>query len=57
MYERGDFIEAMDLLAGGLLAALPDSSLVQRFSLDDVSSAFVTSKDGTLSALRAVVQP
>jgi threonine dehydrogenase-like Zn-dependent dehydrogenase len=57
MYERGDFIEAMDLLADGLLQALPDESLVQRFSLDDVGTAFSTSKDGTLSALRAVVQP
>jgi threonine dehydrogenase-like Zn-dependent dehydrogenase len=57
MYERGDFIEAMDLLADGLLQALPDDSLVQRFSLDDVGAAFSTSKDGTLSALRAVVQP
>jgi threonine dehydrogenase-like Zn-dependent dehydrogenase len=57
MYERGDFIEAMDLLAGGLLTALPDSSLVQRFTLDDVGHAFTISKDGTLGALRAVVQP
>jgi threonine dehydrogenase-like Zn-dependent dehydrogenase len=57
MYERGDFIEAMDLLANGLLQALPEESLVQRFSLDDVGAAFSTSKDGTLSALRAVVQP
>jgi threonine dehydrogenase-like Zn-dependent dehydrogenase len=57
MYERGDFIEAMDLLANGLLQALPEESLVQRFSLDDVGTAFSTSKDGTLSALRAVVQP
>jgi threonine dehydrogenase-like Zn-dependent dehydrogenase len=54
MYERGDFIEAMDLLARGLLAALPESSLVQHFSLDDVGSAFLTSKDGSLSAF---VQP
>jgi L-iditol 2-dehydrogenase len=57
MYERGDFIEAMDLLANGLLQALPEESVVQRFSLDDVGTAFSTSKDGTLSALRAVVQP
>lgn len=57
MYEPGDFIEAMDLLADGLLQALPESSLVQRFTLDDVDAAFETSKDGTLSALRAVVQP
>lgn len=57
MYERADFIEAMELLAGGLLAALPESSIVQRFALDDVSSAFTTSKNGTLTALRAVVQP
>ena len=47
----------MDLLANGLLQALPEESLVQRFSLDDVGAAFSTSKDGTLSALRAVVQP
>jgi (R,R)-butanediol dehydrogenase/meso-butanediol dehydrogenase/diacetyl reductase len=57
MYERSDFITAMDLLEGGLLAALPERSLVQRFALDDVSSAFTTSKNGTLTALRAVVQP
>jgi D-arabinose 1-dehydrogenase-like Zn-dependent alcohol dehydrogenase len=57
MYERTDFIEAMDLLAGGLLEALPESSVVQRFTLDEVGAAFVTSKDGTLNALRAVVQP
>ena len=57
MYERGDFIDAMDLLAGGLLSTLPESSIVQRFALDDVDSAFATSKDGTLRALRAVVQP
>jgi threonine dehydrogenase-like Zn-dependent dehydrogenase len=57
MYERSDFIDAMDLLAGGLLASLPESSLVQRFALDEVSSAFITSKDGTLTALRAVVEP
>ncbi|MDP9285074.1 MAG: alcohol dehydrogenase catalytic domain-containing protein [Actinomycetota bacterium] len=57
MYERTDFIEAMDLLAGGLLEALPESSVVQRFTLDEVGAAFVTSEDGTLNALRAVVQP
>jgi L-iditol 2-dehydrogenase len=57
MYEQSDFIGAMDLLAGGLLAALPESSLVQRFALDDVGTAFSISKDGTLKALRAVVQP
>jgi L-iditol 2-dehydrogenase len=57
MYERRDFIAAMDLLAGGLLAALPETSLVQRFALDDVDDAFATSKNGTLTALRAVVQP
>jgi threonine dehydrogenase-like Zn-dependent dehydrogenase len=57
MYERADFIEAMELLSNGLLQALPDDSLVQRFSLDDVGMAFSTSKDGSLRALRAVVQP
>ena len=57
MYERADFIDAMDLLAGGLLATLPETSIVQRFTLDDVDSAFATSKDGTLTALRAVIQP
>jgi threonine dehydrogenase-like Zn-dependent dehydrogenase len=57
MYERSDFIDAMDLLAGGLLEALPDDALVQRFPLDDVAAAFTTSKDGSLKALRAVVQP
>ena len=57
MYERSDFIDAMDLLAGGLLDALPDDALVQRFPLDDVALAFTTSKDGSLKALRAVVQP
>lgn len=57
MYERSDFIEAMNLLADGLLDALPDEALVQRFPLDDVAAAFSTSKDGSLKALRAVVQP
>jgi threonine dehydrogenase-like Zn-dependent dehydrogenase len=57
MYERSDFIEAMNLLADGLLRRLPEGSLVQRFTLDEVGSAFVTSRDGTLTALRAVVQP
>lgn len=57
MYERRDFIDAMGLLAGGLLAALPETSLVQRFPLDDVGAAFATSKSGALTALRAVVQP
>jgi hypothetical protein len=57
MYERSDFIDAMDLLAGGLLDALADDGLVERFPLEDVASAFLTSKDGTLKALRAVVQP
>jgi threonine dehydrogenase-like Zn-dependent dehydrogenase len=57
MYERDDFIEAMNLLAGGLLDALPDEALVERFPLEDVGAAFSTSKDGTLKALRAVVQP
>ena len=57
MYDRTDFTEAMDLLAGGLLAALPESALVQRFSLEEVGTAFTASKDGTLNALRAVVQP
>jgi L-iditol 2-dehydrogenase len=57
MYERSDFIDAMDLLAGGVLDALPDEALVQRFPLDDVATAFSTSKDGSLKALRAVVQP
>src|SRR5439155_2093757 len=57
MYERSDFIDAMDLLAGGLLDALPDDRVVQRFPLEDVATAFTTSKDGTLTAIRAVVQP
>jgi threonine dehydrogenase-like Zn-dependent dehydrogenase len=57
MYERTDFIDAMDLLAGGMLDALPDEALVQRFPLEDVATAFSTSKDGSLKALRAVVQP
>jgi threonine dehydrogenase-like Zn-dependent dehydrogenase len=57
MYERSDFIDAMDLLAAGLLEPLPESSIVQPFPLDDVGSAFATSKNGTLKALRAVVRP
>jgi len=57
MYDRGDFVEAMNLLAGELLSALPESALVQCYPLEEVAAAFVTSKDGTLNALRAVVRP
>jgi threonine dehydrogenase-like Zn-dependent dehydrogenase len=57
MYDRRDFVEAMDLLANGLLGALSEEGLVQSFSLEEVGAAFAASKDGTLDALRAVVRP
>lgn len=57
MYDRGDLVAGMEMLASGLLSALPDEHLVQRFSLDDVGQAFSAAKNGTLGAVRAVVQP
>lgn len=57
MYERADFVTAMELLAGGLLDCLPPESLVEWFTLDEAGAAFAASKLGTLSGLRAVVRP
>lgn len=57
MYDLGDLTEAMRMLTGGLLAALPEESIVQPFTLEDVGAAFTTAKDGSLEAIRAVVRP
>ena len=57
MYDLGDLVEAMEMLAGGLLGALPDDALVQPFTLEQVGAAFTAAKDGTLEAIRAVVRP
>jgi len=57
MYDLADLTEAMRLLADGLLAALPEASIVQPFTLEQVGAAFTTAKDGSLEAIRAVVRP
>lgn len=57
MYDLGDLVEAMRLLADGMLAALPAESIVQPFTLEEVGAAFTTAKDGSLEAIRAVVRP
>jgi len=57
MYDKADLVEGMDMLADGLLGALPEDALVEAFTLDDVGAAFAAAKDGTLSAVRAVVRP
>lgn len=57
MYDRDDMIEGIELLAAGLLDALPESDVVQPYSLDEVGAAFVAAKEGTLDAVRAVVRP
>lgn len=57
MYDKGDLVEGMNMLADGLLGALPEDALVEAFSLDDVGAAFAAAKDGTLGAVRAVVRP
>jgi len=57
MYDLGDLVEAMEMLADGLLGALPDDAVVQPFSLEQVGAAFTAAKDGTLEAIRAVVRP
>ncbi|MEI7759470.1 MAG: alcohol dehydrogenase catalytic domain-containing protein [Thermoleophilia bacterium] len=57
MYDLSDLTEAMRLLQAGLLAALPDESIVQPFTLEQVGAAFATAKDGSLEAIRAVVRP
>lgn len=57
MYDKGDLVEGMSMLADGLLVALPEDTLVEAFPLDDVGAAFTAAKDGTLGAVRAVVRP
>jgi L-iditol 2-dehydrogenase len=57
MYDQGDLVEGMHMLADGLLAALPEDALVQAFPLEDVGAAFTAAKDGTLGAVRAVIRP
>lgn len=57
MYDKDDLVEGMNLLADGLLSALPDESLVEAFTLDDVGAAFTAAKDGTFDAVRVVVRP
>jgi propanol-preferring alcohol dehydrogenase len=57
MYDRENLIEAMELLAAGLLQPLGEDDLVQPFALDEAGAAFAAAKDGTLRAVRAVVRP
>jgi L-iditol 2-dehydrogenase len=57
MYERNDLLEAMEMLAAGLLEGLGEEDLVQPYSLDDVGAAFTAAKEGTVGAVRAVVRP
>ena len=57
MYDKADLVEGMNMLADGLLGALPEDALVEPFTLDDVGAAFSAAKDGTLGAVRAVVRP
>ena len=57
MYDRGDLVVGMEMLAEGLLSALPEEALVQPFTLDEVGDAFASAKEGTIGAVRAVVRP
>ena len=57
MYDKGDLVEGMNMLADGLLGALPADTIVEAFSLDDVGAAFAAAKDGTFDAVRVVVRP
>jgi threonine dehydrogenase-like Zn-dependent dehydrogenase len=57
MYDRGDLIDGMEMLAAGLLAGLPEDDLVQAFSLDQVGAAFAAAKDGSVAGIRAIVRP
>ena len=57
MYDRGDLVVGMEMLAEGLLDTLPEEALVQPFTLDEVGDAFAGAKEGTISAVRAVVRP
>jgi threonine dehydrogenase-like Zn-dependent dehydrogenase len=57
MYDRDDLLEAMRMLAGGLLEPLGEDDIVQPFALDEAGAAFAAAKDGTLRAVRAVVRP
>jgi L-iditol 2-dehydrogenase len=57
MYDRGDLLEGMGMLARGLLAGLTEDEAVQAFELEQVGEAFAAAKEGTLEAVRAVVRP
>jgi len=57
MYDRRDLVEAMRLLAGGLLDALHEEDVIEAYTLDEVGAAFAAAKEGRLSAVRAVVRP
>jgi L-iditol 2-dehydrogenase len=57
MYDRRDLIDGMEMLAAGLLDALPEGELVQSFSLEDVGEAFTAAKEGTVGGIRAIVRP
>lgn len=57
MYDRRDLVEAMNLLAAGLLDALHEEDVVEAYTLDDVGAAFAAAKEGRLGAVRAVVRP
>jgi L-iditol 2-dehydrogenase len=57
MYDRENLVEAMEMLAAGLLDPLGEDDIVQPFALDEAGDAFAAAKDGTLRAVRAVVRP
>jgi L-iditol 2-dehydrogenase len=57
MYDRNDLLEAMEMLAAGLLGSLSEEDLVQPYCLEDVGAAFAAAKEGTVGAVRAVVRP
>ena len=54
MYERDDFVEAMSILASGVIEPSPD--LFDEFELGDVSDAFETLRQGPAGSLKAIVR-
>jgi L-iditol 2-dehydrogenase len=57
MYDRGDLIAGMEMLAAGLLDALSEDDVVHAYPLEDVGAAFAAAKDGSVAAVRAIVRP
>jgi L-iditol 2-dehydrogenase len=57
MYDVDDFRTAMRLLSDGLMDGLDHRALVARYRLERVGEAFRAAKSGTLSGLKAVVEP